>query len=91
MHCLVSTFIKDMPEESSPSSKRKLYPIKILLPPNKSRIFYFASAKEQAQWVSQIKSSIGYSNLFDYYDLEDTLGKGQFGLVKLASHKRTKK
>jgi len=28
--------------------------------------------------------------LFDFYDLEDTLGKGQFGLVKLATHKKTR-
>lgn len=27
--------------------------------------------------------------MFDYYNFEDNLGKGQFGLVKLASHKKT--
>lgn len=31
---------------------------------------------------------VGYSNLFDYYNVEETLGKGQFGLVKLATHKK---
>jgi serine/threonine protein kinase len=34
---------------------------------------------------------MGYSNLFDFYTLESTLGKGQFGLVKLAKHKKTGK
>lgn len=27
--------------------------------------------------------------MFDYYDFEENLGKGQFGLVKLAAHKKT--
>jgi serine/threonine protein kinase len=38
-----------------------------------------------------LKKIVGYSNLFDYYNFEDNLGKGQFGLVKLATHKKTGK
>lgn len=41
MHCLVGTFLKEMAEEVSPSGKVKMYPVKIILPPNKSRILYF--------------------------------------------------
>ena len=37
-----------------------------------------------------MKGSIGYANVFDYYTLlETTLGQGQFGMVKLAMHKKT--
>jgi serine/threonine protein kinase len=36
-----------------------------------------------------LRDSVGYANLFDYYSLDKTLGQGQFGLVKLASHKKT--
>ena len=32
---------------------------------------------------------MGFSNLFDFYDIGKTLGKGQFGLVKMATHKST--
>jgi len=32
---------------------------------------------------------MGYNNIFDFYDLGSTLGKGQFGLVKLATHKKS--
>ena len=46
MHCLIGTFIKEMSEETSPTSKKKYYPLKVLLPPNKSRIFYFNSLKD---------------------------------------------
>jgi hypothetical protein len=89
MHCLTGTFIDELPEECSPSGQTVHYPIKIRLPPNKTRIFYFETLQEQQKWASKIKDSIGYSNLFDYYILNETLGKGQFGLVKLATHKKT--
>ena len=34
---------------------------------------------------------MGYSNIFNFYNLDKTLGKGQFGLVKLAIHKHSSK
>ena len=34
---------------------------------------------------------MGYSNIFQFYDLSTTLGKGQFGLVKLGIHKQSGK
>lgn len=43
MHCLVGTFIKEMTEEKSPESRQSFYPVKIVLPPNKSRVLYFSS------------------------------------------------
>ena len=41
MHCLAGTFVKEIPQEECPDTRRKLYPVKIVLPPNKSRILYF--------------------------------------------------
>ena len=41
------------------------------------------------RWATKLKEAVGYSNLFDYYDVGETVGKGQFGLVKLATHKKT--
>jgi serine/threonine protein kinase len=41
--------------------------------------------------MEAIKKVIGYSNLFDFYDIKETLGKGKFGLVKSAVHKKTYK
>jgi len=39
MHCLVGTFIKELPEENSGGDT--LWPVKIVIPPNKSRVLYF--------------------------------------------------
>lgn len=88
---MIGTFIKDMPSEFSQSEDSELHPVKIVLPPNKSRILYFKEKSAQLEWLERLKKIVGYSNLFDFYNFEDNLGKGQFGLVKLASHKRTGK
>ena len=41
--------------------------------------------------MQAFKKVIGYSNLFDFYEIKETLGKGKFGLVKSAIHKKTGK
>lgn len=89
MHCLAGTFVKEINSEPCPETGVTLYPVKIVLPPNKSRILYFKTEKEQTHWLSTLHKAMGYSNLFEYYDMRSTLGKGQFGLVKLAEHKKT--
>ena len=47
--------------------------------------------EDKEKWMNAIKKVIGYSNLFDFYDIGGTLGKGKFGLVKQATHKKTDK
>lgn len=76
MHSLVGTFIKEVPSEHSQSEACELFPVKIMLPPNKSRILYFKSTELQNKWIDALKGVVGYSNLFDFYNLEDNLGKG---------------
>jgi len=47
MHSLVRTFAKLMPEEVVPElASITLWPVKIILPPNKSRIIYFESQEQ---------------------------------------------
>ena len=52
---------------------------------------YLQSQEEKEKWIKAIKKVIGYSNLFDFYDVKEPLGKGKFGLVKSAIHKNTGK
>ena len=89
MHSLIGTFIKDLPKEYSQSEESDLFPVKIVLPPSKSRILYFKSLEQSNEWLERLKKISGYSNLFDFYNFEGDLGKGQFGLVKLAVHMKT--
>lgn len=43
MHCLAGTFVKEIPVEKDATDGKVYYPIKIVLPPNKSRIIYLES------------------------------------------------
>jgi len=91
MHCLSGTYLKSISEEMMAEgvdivSGHQYFPCKIVIPPNKSRMIYFASQQESDTWTERFQASMSYTNVFDFYELEKTLGKGQFGLVKLGSH-----
>ena len=90
MHSLVGVFIKDEPEEQLDATT-VMYPFRLVFPPNKARSYYLDSQEAKEKWVTAIKKVIGYSNMFDFYDIKETLGKGKFGLVKSAIHKKTGK
>lgn len=90
MHCLAGTFVQESQTEINPDTNTNLYPVKVVLPPNKSRILYFTSTELQQNWLKQIRKVVGEHNVTDFYDMTSTLGKGQFGTVKLAKHKRNK-
>ena len=41
--------------------------------------------------MDAIKQVIGYQSLTEFYQINETLGKGKFGLVKAAVHLKTGK
>lgn len=41
--------------------------------------------------MEAIKKAIGYANLFDFYDIKETLGQGKYGVVRKAIHKKSGK
>ncbi len=88
MHSLAGIFIKDDLEEFM-DSKTVVYPFSLIFPANKIRTFYLPNKEEKRMWMDAIKKVIGYSNLFDFYTIKETLGKGKFGLVKSAIHHKT--
>ena len=55
------------------------------------KLSYLLNKEDKKKWMDIIKKVIGYSNMFDYYDVQETLGKGKFALVKSAKHKKTGK
>lgn len=88
MHSLAGIFIKDDLEEFM-DSKTVIYPFSLIFPANKIRTFYLPNKEEKRMWMDAVKKVIGYSNLFDFYTIKETLGKGKFGLVKSAIHNKT--
>jgi len=90
MHSLVGVFIKDEPEEIF-NSTNTLFHFKLIFSQNKVRSFYLLSKEEKERWIEALKKVIGYSSLCDFYEVKGTLGKGKFGLVKSAVHKKTGK
>lgn len=87
MFSLAGSLIREEIEELM-QQKLVLYPFKIHFGPNQL-VLYALKKEERAKWVQTLKEAIGYSNLSDYYDMKDALGKGKFGLVRLAIHKQT--
>jgi len=88
MKSLSGVYIKD--EQEHPDEEGVMMFPFMLIFPNKRRIYYFKTKEEKTKWMDAIKQSIGYSNLYDFYDVSDNLGKGKYGVVKFAVHKRTK-
>lgn len=88
MRALSGVYIKDEPQEFDDSGV-VLYPFMLIFP-NKRRIYYFYKSEEKARWMNAIKQVIGYSNLYDFYECGEVLGKGKYGVVKKAIHKRTR-
>ena len=91
MHSLVGIFIKSEKDEVLEGTTTVLYPFKIIFPINKVRVFYCRNLEERDKWVQHIKSAVGYSSIEDFYDIHQDLGKGKFGQVKLAIHKKTQR
>ena len=91
MHCLTNTFIQETQPEINPDNGLQLYPVKIVLPPNQSRVLYFGDQETAHKWAKAIKAVVGEACVKDFYELGQNLGKGQFGVVKLAKHKKSRK
>ncbi len=87
MYSLIGCLIREEMEELM-QSKMVLYPFRLFFGPHQVQL-YALKLEERARWVAAIKEAIGYSNLSDYYELKGLLGRGKFGLVRAAIHKKS--
>lgn len=67
-----------------------LHPFMLIFP-NKKRIYYLGSKSEKERWMTAIKKSIGYANVFDFYEFRESLGQGKYGVVKRGVHKSSQR
>ena len=59
MHNLIGAFIKEEPPETF-LKDIILYPIKLVFPPNKVRVYYLLTKEDQEKWLVGLKKVIGY-------------------------------
>jgi len=88
MHCLTGTFL-DIPEKVEVEGQ-SYFPIKVQIGAVKSRVLYLDSLEKREAWEAVLKQASGFSDVGQFYEFGEALGKGQFGLVRKAVHKRTK-
>jgi hypothetical protein len=89
MYTLTNVFLRE--EEPEPYDSDNFVYSFTLIFSSKERRFYCLKKKEFDVWVSKIKQAIGYYCISTYYDIGEAIGKGKFGRVKLAVHKKTNK
>ena len=87
MHNLSGVFLKK--NEPVMIQKKKYYTFSLIFP-NKIRTYYTDINYEYATWISSLSQSLNPKNLFELYDIKEGIGKGKFGFVKRAIHKKTK-
>ena len=68
MHSLAGTFIKDELEDIF-DKKTVLYPFSLYFMQNK-KTFYALKKEEKVTWMKALKEAIGYSSLYDFYELK---------------------
>jgi hypothetical protein len=86
MHNIAGVFIKE--EQNIKFENKELYCFSIIYP-YRIRKYYLDNKLEQKKWIKDLREIVGYENLDEEYELKNDLGKGKFGLVKLAIHKKT--
>jgi Ca2+-binding EF-hand superfamily protein len=58
---------------------------------SKIRNYYSPDKNIVNDWIIMLKKAVGYQSFFDFYEmLDEEIGEGKFGVVKLGLHKKTK-
>lgn len=85
MYSLTSTFIKEELEDIF-DKKTVLYPFSLYFLHNK-KTFYAFKKEDKIAWIKYLKQAIGYSNLYDYYELKVNFYFSSKYLVKIGKWK----
>ena len=86
-HYLRGCFFKENGKESI--GMNYFYSFSIIFP-NGVITFYQKDQEEIKNWIKHFRDALNHQNLFDFYTIGETIGKGQFGLVKVGFDVKTK-
>lgn len=94
MHTLVGCYLQELPElpldDPELPHLSSVFPLKIIIPPAKSRMLFFPSHSEQLKWLSLFRAQMAHSPLIqEHYVFGEVLGHGQFGEVRMGTSVRS--
>ena len=76
-------------QAATPTANKQLfwYPVKLVLPQNKSRTVFTESRKARKQMITAIQAAQGFSSPLDQYEIEEQIGEGSCNPVWRGVHK----
>ncbi len=86
-HYLAGCFIRDHQKEKI--NGEYYFSFSIIFPHSVKRYFHNKYDVIHS-WVMKLREAIGYKNFFDYFTIGDTIGEGQYGIVKAGINLVTK-
>ncbi len=81
-------FIKENKSETIEGENYNSFTI-IFPEQEKKRTYYHKDYQYIVTWIKYLRQAIGYQNFFDFYSMEETIGEGAFGVIKLGINKLT--
>lgn len=87
LHHLSGVYIRKC--ESLKHNNKNYFSFSLIFP-DKTRFYYTESNYECTTWINSLYKVLHYKNVFDNYEINEKIGKGKFGIVKIATHKKTK-
>ncbi len=88
MHNISGSFIRANGELTIKGDKFYSFSV---ISASKIRTFLTKDREYAKEWVKKLKEGMGYKNFFEFYEMLDNIGEGQFGLVKLGMEVATKR
>jgi serine/threonine protein kinase len=86
MHHLSGIYIKE--DKQTIIEEKSYYTFKMIYP-QKERDYYIDNKEDYTAWVTALSKAVGFFDLNIKYEIGSKLGNGKFGLVKLATNKKT--
>ena len=53
--------------EKQAAKAKSFHPVKLVIPPNKSRLVFFSRMDDQKLWINRLQAAMGNVNVFQFY------------------------